>query len=56
MFRFCEEVQQFISACEGVQFLLMQSEALTTDEKSVVELSARELLASLAFDRVKLSS
>lgn len=55
MFLFCQEVQKFINACEGLQFLLMQSEELTADEKSVVEISARALLASLAFDRVKLS-
>ena len=47
MFAFCREVQKFISVCEELQSMLMQGGVLTSDEKGVVELSAKELLANL---------
>lgn len=47
MFAFCREVQNFVSVCEELQFLLMQGGALTPDEKGVVEFSAKNLLDNL---------
>jgi hypothetical protein len=47
MLAFCREVQNFVSVCEELQFLLMQGGALTPDEKGVVELSAKSLLDNL---------
>jgi len=47
MFAFCREVQNFVSVCEELQFLLMQGRALTPDEKGVVEFSAKNLLDNL---------
>ena len=43
----CDEVQKFISACEHIQSLLAMGEALTTDEKGVVQQSASELLVTV---------
>ena len=47
MFAFCREVQNVVSVCEELQFLLMQGGALTPDEKGVVEFSAKNLLDNL---------
>lgn len=43
----CQEVQKFISACEGVQSVLAQGGRLTLDERGVIEESAIDLLGKL---------
>jgi len=43
MFSLCREVQNFVSVCEELQFLLMQGGALTPDEKGVIEFSAKNV-------------
>ena len=47
MMTLCQEVQKFISACEGLQSLLAQGGKLTDDEKGMVEEEMLELLWKL---------
>ena len=43
----CREVQKFVSACEALHWMLAQGSELSPDERGVVDLSARDLLAHL---------
>ena len=43
----CREVQKFVSACEALHWMLAQGNKLSSDERGVVALSARDLLAHL---------
>ena len=43
----CREVQKFVSACEALHWMLAQGNELSSDERGVVALSARDLLAHL---------
>jgi hypothetical protein len=43
----CREVQRFVSACEALHWMLTQGSELSPDERGVVALSARDLLAHL---------
>jgi hypothetical protein len=47
MFDLCLEVQKFVSICETIQSLLVEGKTLTSDEKGVIELAARDLLMNL---------
>lgn len=47
MFDLCLEVQKFVSVCEVIQSLLVEGRTLTSDEKGVIELAARDLLMNL---------
>jgi len=44
MIAFCQEVQKFIAACEGIHALVLRGVSLTPDERDVVEYSAINLL------------
>ena len=43
----CREVQKFVSACEALHWMLAQESGLSSDERGVIALSARDLLAHL---------
>lgn len=44
---FCQEVQNFIRACEEIQSLLARGGTLSFDEKEVIEQCGIELLSKL---------
>jgi hypothetical protein len=43
----CREVRKFVSACEELHWMLAHGSELKPDERGVVALSARDLLARL---------
>ena len=45
MFSFCQEVQKFITECEGIHALALRGGSLAPDERDVVEYSAIDHLA-----------
>jgi hypothetical protein len=45
MISFCQEVQEFIGACAGLQALFARGGRLTPDEIDVVEFCAMDLLS-----------
>ena len=42
-----EAIREFVSACEALHWMLAQGNELSSDERGVVALSARDLLAHL---------
>ena len=50
MYSLCGEVRKFVSACEALQWMLAHGTQLSSDERGVVVLSARDLLAHLGAD------
>ncbi|HKT34719.1 MAG TPA: hypothetical protein VJR03_07790 [Nitrospira sp.] len=46
----CREVQKFVSACEALHWMLAHGSTLNRDERGVVAISARDLLAHLGPD------
>ena len=47
MLPLCREVQKFVSACEALHWMLAHGSELNSEERGVVALSARDLLAHL---------
>ncbi len=43
----CREVQKFVSACEALHWMLAHGSELNPEERGVVAISARDLLAHL---------
>ena len=50
MYSLCREVRTFVSACEALQWMLAHGSELSPDERGVVALSARDLLAHVEQD------
>lgn len=49
----CREVQKFVSACEALHWMLSHGSELNDDERGVVTISARDLLAHLSREAEK---
>lgn len=43
----CREVQQFVSACEALQWMFAHGSDLSSDERGVIAYCARDLLVHL---------
>lgn len=53
MFAFCREVQNFVSVCEELQFLLMQGELSLQTRKASSSFPQRTCSTTWTFSRVK---
>lgn len=52
MLPFCKETFDFVSACEKLQFKLMDGGTLTAEERAVIEDSAIGLVAKMKAPRL----